>query len=125
VSDHHDDFVVDDDDLQECRYMSRAELYEVHVDNPVDAHLAGDVLTLTYSSGQQWQVGLADIALEDGAAAVRYRKTGGLAFPTDGWSVLLNGTTVPRLAALRRSAETGDPPDLSDVLATTAGALDR
>lgn len=109
-----------------------------HVDDPAhvvahDPHVAtawtdDQVLTLGYRNGATWSVRLGDIGLDFGPAAEWYHEADGLAFPMSGGAVLLNATTVPRLAGMRawiveQTADRDDPPTMADLVGTFAGTI--
>jgi hypothetical protein len=103
---------LDDDDAGECRYATKPEIRDIYLDNPVTAtpiqpdvwtlEIDNQSVTFTYSNGAQYTIQLGQINWDPGPAASRYRKTGGIVYPTDeGGNVLVNATTTPRLANVR------------------------
>jgi hypothetical protein len=106
-----ENFYLDDDDAGLCRMVTRDELRPIYADNPVYvAPIQPDWLTLeienepvlfTYGNGASMTTTLGSIDYGYGAGAARYRKSGGIAYPTDeGGNVVMNATTMPRLAQL-------------------------
>ncbi len=102
---------VDDEDAQQCRIMNEDEIYPMHINNPVSAtpvqpdvwtlETDNEYVTLTYENGVQYTVRLGDIDMTSGPEPTRYLKTGGLVYPMDGDTLLLNGDATPRLAQMR------------------------
>lgn len=143
------DYVLDDDDTQQCRYATEDEVRSMYIDNMVAVSaVQPDVWTLeidqehvtfTYDNGQTYTVRIGDIDMNRGPAATRYYKSHDLVYPTDdGQNVLLNATTTPRIAGLRewmhaellrRSEERLEMAELVNAFATImsqySGALSR
>lgn len=106
------DFVLDDDDAQQCRYATEDEVRSMYIDNMVaisavqpdvwTLEIDQEEVTFTYPWGQTYTVRIGDIEMGSGPAATRYYKSGDLVYPTDdAQRVLLNATTTPRIAGLR------------------------
>jgi len=109
--DHSRDFTIDDNDTQQCYFISREDLAPIYIDNPVSVTpIQPDVWTLetdnehvtfTYQNGAQYTVRLGDIELSGGGDPERLVKQGGIVYPMSGGTVLLNPHTTPRLVHLR------------------------
>jgi hypothetical protein len=106
------DYVLDDNDTQQCRYATADEVRSMYIDNMMTVSaVQPDVWTLeidqedvtfTYHNGQTYTVRIGNIDMDSGPAASRYYKSNDLVYPTDdGQNVLLNATTTPRIAGLR------------------------
>jgi hypothetical protein len=103
---------LDDDDAGNCRFATKDEIRDIYLDNPVTAtavqpdvwtlEIDDQSITFTYSNGAQYTIQVGQINWDSGPAATRYRKTGGLVYPTDdSGNLLFNSTTMPRLANVR------------------------
>jgi hypothetical protein len=111
VEEHY--YTLDDDDAGECRGIYQSELDEAYVDNHIDSirillpdlwsNIDDQILYLTYEHGLAYEVQLGHIDFGGGAMAQRFRKSGGLIFPSDdyGTQYLLNATNTPNLVAIR------------------------
>lgn len=135
------DYVLDDNDSQQCRYATFDEVRSLYVDNMVEVSaVQPDVWTLdidqqqvtfTYRNGHKYTVTIGDIDMYAGAAATRYYKSDDLVYPTDdAQNVLLNATATPRIAGLRewmhaeilrRSEERLEMAELVNAFATIMG----
>lgn len=108
-----DQVTLDDDDSGGCYYVNKTDIRDLYLDNPVHAGavqvdvwtlegLDDQYLTFTYSNGAQYTIQVGQINMGAGAGATRYRKSGGIVYPTDdAGTVLINSVTTPRLAAVR------------------------
>ncbi len=107
-------YVLDDEDNGECRYATADEVRSMYIDNPVTVEPVqadvwtlemadGEELTFTYDNGRTYTVRFADIDTNSGQDAARYYKVNDLIYPTDeGQNVVLNATSTPRLAGVKR-----------------------
>jgi hypothetical protein len=107
-----DQITLDDDDAGECRFATKAEIRDIYLDNPVTAtpvqpdvwtlEIDDQSITFTYSNGAQYTIQVGQINWDSGPYATRYRKTGGLVYPTDdSGNLQFNSTTMPRLVNVR------------------------
>jgi hypothetical protein len=112
VQDHY--YTLDDNDAGECRGIYARELEASYVDNNIDSirillpdlwsNIDDQTLTLVYANGLTYEVVLGHIHSAGGQVAERYRKWGGIIFPSDGnGQLLLDATNTPRLVAIKRA----------------------
>jgi hypothetical protein len=103
-----DQITLDDDDAGDCRFATKAEIKDIYLDNPVTAtpvqpdvwtlEIDDQSVTFTYSNGVQYTLQVGQLNWGSGPYATRYRKTGGLVYPTDdSGNLMFNSTTMPRL----------------------------
>ena len=107
------EYWVDDDDAMSGHWIYESELTDSYVDNNIDSirimlpdlwdHPDNYPLYVTYTNGLSYEVVLGQIDWGGGSRAERYRKSGGIIFPTDpdGTAILLDNTNTPNLVAIR------------------------
>ena len=105
------EYVIDDDDAQQCYGISESDLAPMYIDNPVEAtpvqpdvwtlETDNEEVTFTYQNGVQYTVRLGNIELNGGGDPERLLKYNGLVYPMTGNQVMLNPHTTPRLAHMR------------------------